>query len=68
MIVKVYVERENKEKIIKINKGNSVKQVLEHLKINPTTVIVSKNNEIVVEDEEVKDGDFLNVISVISGG
>ena len=68
MAIHVYVERENREKSIKIDKGTTVKEVLGHLKINPVTVIVAKNNEVVTGDEEVKDGDFLNVISVISGG
>ncbi len=68
MHIKAYIEREDKEKSIAIDKGTTVKEVLHHLKINPVTVIVARNNEIVTGDEQLKDGDFLNIISVISGG
>jgi len=68
MNIKVYIERQNVEKSIKIDHGTQIKDILSHLKINPVTVIVAKNNEVVPEDTEVADGDFLQVISVISGG
>ncbi len=68
MNIKAYIERENKEKSIKIDEGTTVGEILSHLKINPVTVIVAKNNEVVTEEEKLSNGDFLNIISVISGG
>jgi len=63
--MKVYIEREDRE--LKI-KAKTVKEVLQKLKINPVTVIVAKNNELVTDDTTLNDNDEVKIISVISGG
>jgi sulfur carrier protein len=63
--MKVYIEREDRE--LKI-KAKTVKEVLQKLKINPVTVIVAKNNELVTDDTKLHDNDEIKIISVISGG
>lgn len=68
MKIKVFYDRENKEKTIELGNNSSVKDLLEKLGINPVTVIVSKNNDVVLEDEKLKDKDDIKIISVISGG
>ena len=68
MKLKVFYDRENKEKTIELGNNSSVKDLLEKLGINPVTVIVSKNNDVVLEDEKLKDKDDIKIISVISGG
>lgn len=68
MQINVFIDRENKEKVIELDANSSIKDLLSKLNINPVTVIVSRNDEIITEDEEIKDNDKINLISVISGG
>jgi len=63
--LKIYLEREDKNKTVS---ANTVAKALEKLKINPTTVIVSKNNELVTLDEKLSTKDNIKIIPVISGG
>ena len=46
----------------------SAGSLLQKLKINPETVIVSKNGEIVTEDETISGNDSVEIMKVISGG
>ena len=68
MQINVFIDRENKEKSIELDANSSVKDLLSKLNINPVTVIVSRNDNIITEDEKVNDNDKINLISVISGG
>src|SRR3989338_5056621 len=68
MQVTVFFDRENREKTIEISKNSSVKDLLADMKINPVTVIVSRDNSIITEDEKVNDKDKIRLFSVISGG
>ncbi len=63
--MKVFIEREDKEKEVK---AGTIKELLKKLNINPVTVIVAKNNELVTEDEKLNEKDEIKIISVISGG
>ena len=68
MKLKVFYDRENKEKTIELDNNLSVKDLLNKMNINPVTVIVSKNSNIILEDEKLNDEDDIKIISVISGG
>ena len=68
MDIKVFYDRENKEKTLELDGNTSVKDLLKKMNINPITVIVSRNDNIILEDEELKDKDDIKIISVISGG
>jgi len=48
--------------------GSSVGQLLKQLKINPETVLVVRNNEVITEKENLRDKDAVEILSVISGG
>ena len=61
----VYLERENKT--VKVEQL-VVKEILKKLKINPTTVIITKNNELITDDAKLLDKEKIKVIPVISGG
>lgn len=63
--MKVYIEKEDKHLDVRACSG---KQLLELLNINPSTVILVKNNEVVLEDESLEDNDEIKILSVISGG
>ncbi|MBS3152837.1 MoaD/ThiS family protein [Candidatus Woesearchaeota archaeon] len=63
--MKIYLEKTNEYKDVE---ASTVKELLAKLKINPTTVIVIKNNELVSEDDKVSNKDEIKLLSVISGG
>lgn len=63
--MKVFIERENKTENIK---ANTVKEVLNKLKINPETVLTVVNNELVTDDRKLSEKDEVKLLSVISGG
>ncbi|MBI2654250.1 MoaD/ThiS family protein [Candidatus Woesearchaeota archaeon] len=66
--INVFIDRENKKAKLELNNGSVVSDLLNQLKINPVTVIVSRNNELILEDEKLNDNDEIKVLSVISGG
>ena len=68
MQINVFFDRENKEKTIDLDINSSVKDLLTKMNINPVTVIVSRDNNIITEDEKINDNDKIKLISVISGG
>ncbi len=62
------IVRQKKEKKIKVEDGLSIGDLLKDLEINKETVLVAKNGEISLEEEILKEGDVVEIISVISGG
>lgn len=66
--VRVYVDRNDLNKVIELSNGSMVLDLLKELKINPVTVIVSRNNELILEDDILNDNDEIRILSVISGG
>ncbi len=62
--MKVLIEKINKYREVK---SNTIKNILKELNINPTTVIISVNNELVL-DKKVSKKDKVIIHSVISGG
>lgn len=67
MNITVFNEREQTTNIVDFT-GNNLLQLLQFLKINPETVIVTRNNEVILETELLQDNDVLELLSVISGG
>ena len=66
--VKVFIDRENKNTTLELEDNSLVEYLLKKLNINPVTVIVSRNNELILEDEKLNDNDEIKILSVISGG
>ena len=66
--IAVFIDRENKNISAELDGSSSVSDLLKKLKINSVTVIVSRNNELILEDEKLKDNDEIKILSVISGG
>tara|TARA_Y100000294_G_C8282206_1_gene227279 strand:+ start:200 stop:394 length:195 start_codon:yes stop_codon:yes gene_type:complete len=62
----VFIEAESKNQKIKFT--GTVSQLLEKLNVNPETVLVSKNNELVTKHDTLDDADEVKLLSVISGG
>ncbi len=64
--MKVYIEKE--DKLLELKKIKNVNELLNTLNINPSTVITVRNDEVVLEDEQLEDTDEIKILSVISGG
>ena len=67
MEIKIFIERENQTNTISFQ-GNSLKDLLKEIKINPETVIVVRKGEVITEKEILRDNDKVELLSVISGG
>ena len=63
--MEIYLET-NDKKIT--TEAKTVKELLNKLKINSTTVIVSVNDELVTEDYRLNKKDKVKIIPVVSGG
>ena len=68
MQVTVFFDRENKEKKVELGKNMLVRDLLAKMNVNPVTVIVSRGDTIIIEDEKLKENDKIKLFSVISGG
>ena len=68
MKLKIFIEKENKNKTIILKENSKILDILTELKINPVTIIAVKNNEVVTEHETVSKNDKLELLSVVSGG
>ena len=66
--VNVFIDKENKDARLELPQGSLVLELLKKLKINPVAVIVSRNNELILEDEKLNNNDEIKILSVISGG
>jgi sulfur carrier protein len=65
--IKVFIERYNTENEIEFN-GKNVKELLDMLNLPSSRFIVVKNGEIITEDEEINDGDYIKILDSVSGG
>ncbi|MGB9937360.1 MAG: MoaD/ThiS family protein [Methanobacterium sp.] len=64
-ITVIYEKKEYKKEI---HENTSVKEVLDSMNISSETVVVKRNSEIIMDEENLKDEDILEVIRVIYGG
>lgn len=66
--VSIFIDRENRIGKIELESNSKVEDLLKTLNINPVTVIVSRGNELILEDAKLNDDDEIKILSVISGG
>lgn len=67
MNITAFKERDNCTETIAFS-GKTVQEFLQQIKVNPETVIVVRNNEVITEQETLHDNDKIELLSVISGG
>lgn len=68
MQIKVIIDRENRSRNVDLEENSGVADLLKKLNLNPVTVIVAKNGELVMESEKINENDNIKIFSVISGG
>ncbi len=64
--MKVHLTNPTKE--LDIQGPMRVKQLLEQLQLTPEAYLVIRGDELITEDENLNDGDTVEIRSVISGG
>ena len=67
MKLQIFNEREQTTEEISFS-GKNVKELLQFLKVNPETVLVVRNKEVLLEDEPLNNQDSIELLSVVSGG
>ncbi|BDZ72200.1 hypothetical protein GCM10025861_27170 [Methanobacterium petrolearium] len=66
MEIKVIIGED--EKKLDVEEGKTIKNLLQMMEIPVETVVVKKNQSIIMEEEIIEDGDIIEVIKVIYGG
>ena len=56
------------DKVIEVMADSTVIDSLRQLNLNPEIFLVKRNNEIIHENEKLRENDKLELIKVISGG
>lgn len=57
-----------RDKEYEVKAGMTLLSALQKCNIVPESVIATRNGEMILEDEILKDGDVIKLIAVISGG
>jgi sulfur carrier protein ThiS len=57
-----------REKEYEVKPGMTLLAALQKINIVPESVIATRDGEMILEDEILKDGDVVKLIAVISGG
>ncbi len=65
-MVRVFIEREKRTADEKF--AGPIRELLGRLGLDPETVVVVKNGEVVTEDERCGERDEVKLLSVVSGG
>jgi len=66
--MKINVKVGNSEDTVTISEEKTIKDLLESMEIAVETVVVKKNDYIVIDEEVLEDGDSIEIIQVIYGG
>jgi sulfur carrier protein len=64
----VKVKLRNPDRQVELAGGRVIREVVDELGVNPDTVLVIKDGELVTRHDHVGEGDELEVRPVISGG
>ncbi|HII61852.1 MoaD/ThiS family protein [Pyrococcus horikoshii] len=67
-MIRVKVIGRGIEKEIKWREGMKVKDILREVGFNTESAIAKVNGKVALEEKEVRDGDLVEVIPVVSGG
>ncbi len=65
--MKVYVESRDFKKTVSFGK-KTAGELLKQMKLSSENYVITRNNEIILESEKLKDKDRVKLFPVISGG
>jgi sulfur carrier protein len=55
-------------RVVDVPGPKKVRDLLEHLRLNPEAVLVIRDNDLLTRNEDVRDSDEIEIRPVISGG
>ena len=64
--MKIYLQKQDRK--IERDFSGTAEKLLKELNINPITVVVTKNNQLISMKEQLDNKDNIKILSVISGG
>lgn len=64
--MQVFVEKEGKT--VEIEHTGTARELLERIDVNPETVLIVKDGQLITENDSVEDAGRIELLSVISGG
>lgn len=68
LMIKVRVIGRKIERELEYQKGMKVKDVLRAVGFNTESAIAKVNGKVALEDDQINDNDYVEVIPVVSGG
>ena len=68
MKITTYNEKDDTTQAVELTTNSTVADLLSKLAINPVTVVVTRENNVLIETATLQDKDTVKIISVISGG
>jgi sulfur carrier protein ThiS len=57
-----------RDKTFEIKSGMTIRGALEKIRVEPESVLATRQGELLTDDEIIKEGDVIKLVSVISGG
>lgn len=57
-----------REKEFQVPPGSDMRHTLKKLGIMPESVLITRDGQLITDDEIIRDGDIIKLVSVISGG
>jgi len=57
-----------RDRLVEVKAGMTLLAALEKADILPESVLATRNGDLILEDEILRDGDEVKLVSVISGG
>ncbi len=68
MQVTAFVERTKEKSIVELPAKATVHDLLLKLSLNPVTVLVTRQGNVMIETQPLQDKDEVKILSVVSGG
>ena len=62
------VSIELRDTIYEVRAGMTARDALKKIDVLPESVLITRNGELITEDELIKEGERIRLIAVISGG
>ena len=65
--MKVFIEKTGKTDIVRKGFEKAI-ELLKELSISPDSVLIVRNNEVILNEEPLSENDEITLLSVVSGG
>ena len=66
--MEIYIEKNSKKICLNIKDKTSMRDILNRIRVTPSSCIIVRNGKIILEDSEISQKDKIELLSVVSGG